>query len=864
MTNRLLIKNRKVSITPEQRRQKPSLCLEQAPAVIIHPSFCTPAIMAANEPITLFILGTEVLAYDYFQYRTEKLPPLAQFPKQGDEWICGRINRMLQVRPWSKVTGDPKTYKKITQQDKPLFPLDATAHQNMTCTLLARIGTEIEYGETLMENVFLKDSKDNYLGKLKTSMAEFYVNHGYNYLFRVEIKNHKLTNGLYDLHWITLDEKAHYDKQINPQNRLTPLENLEDMLLLDALTDYHTPLTEAYNLNNMENGFYQPDPDNPIQSYHPIYITEPKDFTIGQLTDIHVSSRHFALQKSTAQLIMGTSTSIGEKLHISFNSTKQLLDEIGKEVDILVITGDLLDYCRNLDPNKVTIKKPGDIWNVLDLQKFYQDEKMQGNHPYGIDDTLVFSLIKHYYDTYQKPVYFVTGNHDSYQMPYGISPRFASIRTNPGIPADHNLTIPEAILMFGPSYNKILKKLNFDSKYSDWFFHVFTPLSDFAIPLKNNILLGLEWGNDESFIHEPKHLPVANETMSYQQDLFLQNVLKQKKPCVLCTHPIIVNYADNYPLSTEGMVNDILNDKYSVGSFKLARIEFFNKFLITNRSHYTLSGHSHRSGFYAIQSSNIFSVTTKGEPLDEAKPQGQSTRIIVTGSGGPIPIQNLNGEMQGFGLDIPTATTINLATEEIKVLRSDVPTAKPRFAVAMDYYDLIGNGVFRNKNNSLPDSLPGTKFSRDQDDEAQADDKAFISSKNDPYTFTATLDEGLPKVRFIEDITFYGYSGNKQFSEISITPVITENKVNIKFDGKDFNSILIKAIDVIFMSIKFKGDALSNQPGFKHYDFDSPWIIRMQIDKKSKGGFRIRRHEIHGEIPDLKWYRKNFAAFQIH
>ena len=72
------------------------------------------------------------------------------------------------------------------------------------------------------------------------------------------------------------------------------------------------------------------------------------------------------------------------------------------------------------------------------------------------------------------PAFLVSGNHDCYWYPYGMSPRVAAKtpgdgvfeagdkwyrtsgsglkRANEGIPADHNLTFYEAILTFGTTF----------------------------------------------------------------------------------------------------------------------------------------------------------------------------------------------------------------------------------------------------------------------------------------------------------------------------------------------------------------------------------------------------------------------------
>ncbi len=884
MSNRAIVKNRSVLLTPQQRSNKVPICLEQAPGIIIHPSFCCPQIIKQSDPLTFYLLGTKVLMLDYFPeaLKNSVLPPLHQIPKQGGEWICGRINRMLHVRTWEQVKNQPKDYKQITQQEKPWFPTNEEAGKNIICTFLTRIGGNSENGDIATDKVVLKNNNENTIGKLRTSTIQFYVKNGYKYLFRIEIHNHNLeSNNLYDLSWIILDEQACWENSPDPDNHINPLLDIQDTLIRKAVNEYQAPQKYAYKINQNQ---ISVDESNPIQSYHPVYVTDKKNLKIGHLTDVHISSRHFVFKnsKNKAQLIMGNSQHIAEITHSSYQSTEELIQQMQQQnVDILMITGDLQDYSRNIDPNSIDIKNTGSIWTELNLSRIKSSGRIDKTHPYGIDDVLVFSLIKKFYDDYQKPIYLVIGNHDSYECPYGISPRLGPLRANEGIPGDHNLTIPEAILMFGPGYKDILKETkaitpkhvsnyqtwfgDFTPWCSDWFYHVFTPLSDFVIHRDKQTLIGLGWGDEEGLL-EPDFFPVAELALTTLQMKLIENAQKQNKQCLIFMHPTLVSYQSDYSLSKQGKIESKPNT-YSLGTFKKLRLEFFKNYLFSNKKHYILSGHSHRGGLYEVDTD----MTTKGYSLESATDQlkklGDKTRIIVTGSAGPIPVQNLNGEMQGYGWDIPTATIIDFSNgETIKTLTANNQTAKPRFAVAMDYYDLIGNGVFHGKDPTSTSYLNTHKLFPDSKDHEQTlfdldldmDKKGFISSEDNPYIFTAKLDDGLPDVLFVEKITFYGYKGDKQFSKISPELTVVNKTIQLMFDSFEFNRCLLKALEqVIFLSIKFNNNLL-NTLGFKQYNFDSPWVIRIQIDKRINGGYRIIRHTQHGEIPNLFWYNKNF------
>ena len=74
-----------------------------------------------------------------------------------------------------------------------------------------------------------------------------------------------------------------------------------------------------------------------------------------------------------------------------------------------------------------------------------------------LDDLIIYSLLIYFCTTYQKPVLITAGNHEMYSLPYGLSPRVLWVRANQGVPADHNLTINEALLLYGPDYGHTIK-----------------------------------------------------------------------------------------------------------------------------------------------------------------------------------------------------------------------------------------------------------------------------------------------------------------------------------------------------------------------------------------------------------------------
>ncbi len=144
-----------------------------------------------------------------------------------------------------------------------------------------------------------------------------------------------------------------------------------------------------------------------------------------------------------------------------FNTLRDLMDSLVKEgADALV------DFNRNLDPAfdenwSSNFKKPGQLWAAMH-DKHHRDGQ---RYPLYIDDHLIFSLFLYCYTTHGRPLYLTSGNHEAYSSPYGISPRVGKflglkpkgiVKANEGIPADHNLTMYEAILTYGPRYHHLM------------------------------------------------------------------------------------------------------------------------------------------------------------------------------------------------------------------------------------------------------------------------------------------------------------------------------------------------------------------------------------------------------------------------
>ncbi len=331
------------------------------------------------------------------------------------------------------------------------------------------------------------------------------------------------------------------------------------------------------------------------------------------VTDVHVSSRQFAFRQSRAQLLQTSaeespgSEILGDQVNVTYNTLKDLMDQIGKSAaDALVLTGDLVDFNRNLDPStlddwKNKLQIPGAVWEVL-----HSAHHEQGPHyAQYLDDLIIYSLLTYFCSTYQKPVFITAGNHEMYSLPYGLSPRVLWVRANQGIPADHNLTINEALLLYGPDYGHVIKTNRYSKENLDCLHRVFNPFTDYVLAYQEQRFIALAWGDGESIAGSAVRgggvLPRADQSLSAAQYELLQQGLADGSQRVLLSHFTLASYAATQALGKAGEINcnNTLQKPgdFDQGSFVEKRYELYGH-VQRHELHYTLSGHSHRAGLY--------------------------------------------------------------------------------------------------------------------------------------------------------------------------------------------------------------------------------------------------------------------------
>lgn len=460
------------------------------------------------------------------------------------------------------------------------------------------------------------------------------------------------------------------------------------------------------------------------------------------------------------------------------------------------------------------------------------------------------------------------------------------------MPADHNLTILEAILLYGPDFNRVIISRNFKAQNLDWFYTVFSPIQDFYFTWGKQCMIGLGWGDKEQFLAMPYSrgrwftgfLPWATESLSERQLRLMKSALREKRRAnLLACHFTLVNYDAPIPIAEEGEVN--FNDtvssitNHSEGTFTNNRKPLY-RLLLDGAFSCTLSGHSHRAAHYRISEKDDgpirhdFKVRGCAPCARSGKYdlKNHGPHIVVSASGGPIPVQNHQGELAGQGLDLPSGTQIGFSPEgeitEIRVRRTRNPKAKPRLSVALDYADLLGP----------EDDGPGTVFSRFEQ-----------TTWEGPFQLEVNPNMGLPAIEWISDFQVFKFDRGavKQMtSEFTF-----ENGRQYQLKLNDISEIAER--DASYFVQVMIDNEICRHKNFEHYDPSTPWVwqiefvsrqqeaidrFRKSVDlspepipewvivereeqiRRNVNGYRVQRHSKFGEIPNLRKYSVDFGA----
>lgn len=942
-------------------------CLNVPPvcAVILYPNLATPLILHSSEKVLNFFIAAEgkskllfgvnptstsyplpaPLGYLYVDKHLRIYPinekKLKEDIKNGRLWKDGKVcaKAAQYVKVWclgplgegliKDVTGKtiahvrPKTVQEFNNRKPAYEDISDPLAQNSNIEWLYQIQIELE---NLPEKILEEDIVSL---AWMIPMADRY-------------KTEKELQGIED--WEYQDKLIH--DFLEEQKRDSRKNHVSDLYEFDVATATSSKFPKIKNRV-----------PHRLKAWHPIIRKNKHSLRIGHLSDVHINTRQFSLAASEAQVIEGVSKRVGEKVDNCFVALRELLERMKEAgADAIFITGDLLDFNRNLDPRQVKGANPNDQWPIYNLLENIANGKL---YPRGLDDMLVFSLLRYCYEKLKLPVYITTGNHEAYDVPYGISPRAnpfvidsavkqitsntdaviparlrasvlkgnyvlktvtkisdrvksipyvgqgwsstvegweallkkaareMGVTTNPhdfelfdtkmneGIPADHNLTIYEACLAYGPSFPQAVKPFNFFPENFDWFFTLFTPLSDFRIDYQGQVLIGLDWGDSEIMVNldvsgkelynapwnhagvmgSLMGLPRANESLNERQRNMIEEARFTHKRVMLFTHFTLINYDLPFSLSHKTpyfLPRDDVFNEFTKGTFSKGRDWLYPR--LNNGIHYTLSGHSHRSGVYRLIISESGAMSAAGYQPGEYNKSNESasqtykdffrnsstSRVVVSSCGGPIGVQNLKGELYGWNLMPPSGTLIDIDIDGPAELRRVVPTkynaARPRFCVALDYVQVHCNRQVL----------------------------AWIPTGNHGH-YWLVFGNVLEIQHCIARVSLYVWDGKpKKFTEfICAVAPMPDHAPIYNFYIANYEAFFQKALSRksedlsekhIFVQVNFD-QTLAANPLYSHYNFDDPWIFR--VDVQSNEGtqpFITPAGDRRAEIPDWNWF----------
>lgn len=864
------------------------------PAMILYPSLFAPAILTKEDDLEILLLvrSAQTLTEHNIAYQlriddkfsSEKIVCSEPLPIE-----CIHIeSEQTSLSSEFLETKNGKFKGILDSRIKDIFSSDMAANiasESIKDFFTSGYFTKIYHIRITNKNLFKSQTKNPRRGIY--SLIWVHVPHIMNLDF-LDKKGRKSTSDGFDLATITYMQLNILDTLSYSKPILIPTD-IESKLIqatLDEIFKKNHPDVDKSQLPWWKYGFINGIPcvknfdgNHPIQSYHPVFYFEDLNYAnIAHIADIHISARQHVMRKSKARVIEANvdstdhkiSSEIGPMINCNLENLNKMLDQIGTDsgVHIVAISGDLIDYLQSLIINDLgKYMSPDEIRKNIAASK----NEFKKNHKFGVDFIALYSILLNFYRKYKKPILIVNGNHDAYCEPYGIAPRVLTKgklkRANEGIPADHNLTTYEALLMFGDTYLEHNETFNKDQWI--WYSIILSPFSNFVVQLPKQLIIGLGWGNNEDVLGIYNdtgqdfwgHLPRSDNAISDNQKKLVEKSLATKgnRKTILMTHFTFISYRDFIPMvpQHEGKIfleikDDIMDfGSYDWGTFETNRSLFYAKHLADNKDiQCVLCGHSHRRGIYKIIGKDFNSIKTHFYEFDDFQKKfnlddrNKSPIIIVSDSAGPLPRYNYEGEFSGWGSYNPSWTKIEYNDSGfIKNITFEICKTKnsqPRFIVAVDYLDLIkGFDVIKQFSYAL---------------------NPYREENYASYNFRLDLHSELNKYVCVKKIFLYSFLCNK-WQRLEMVHIYDGGEERWQIQNpKLFRTSFCNPDSKLFAAFKF--DPTPNKSKLlKQYDFSSYWCFPVNIDDRRVHGMKVYdiiRNKEKAEYPDQDWYKDNF------
>jgi hypothetical protein len=298
-----------------------------------------------------------------------------------------------------------------------------------------------------------------------------YREKGYKYIYKIGInlkyeKECAHSGTLWNFFWIQTD--LYYLAQGKPKM----LKVLSDWIDHFFIKKYKTKLSSfGDKMKGDKKTVLKDDEEITATWFNPVYVSKKDQLSIGHVTDIHLDTRMALFSQSVASVIEIKENCVDgvviknndrvvqnteyykplKKIAANFNeifvnTSKKLL----KKADVLVITGDLIDYNKGVHTSQTVrthTRKPSETWDAL------QSGWLSFDNEFHMEDRnwfMFYKLLLQLYDDHKKPIFTTLGNHDYVKHATAPWPLFG-LAWN-GV-YDMNLTRYENALCFGEGYN---------------------------------------------------------------------------------------------------------------------------------------------------------------------------------------------------------------------------------------------------------------------------------------------------------------------------------------------------------------------------------------------------------------------------